>query len=237
MQQKCPSSTGYTPFYLLHGRQAILPVDIQYGTSHSHQATSQTEYVTELNQRLLSAFELVHETAGMQHERQKEYYDTKAISDPRAVGDLVWVLNPKVPKNSSKKLFHPSFRVIKKLSECTYRVQKLEGRKQRQVVHFNRLKPCPKDIRLGHGSGQVPPVNHHRTKYTSSPTSNEQTLLPPIVTNLELVDDDEDHLVNENHTGAGDSTHTLDSQPSTETKRYPTHHYRPPSRLQDYVKS
>jgi len=48
------------------------------------------------------------------------------------VGELVWVLNPKVPKNSSKKLFHPwngPFRVIKKLSECTYRIQRQEGRK------------------------------------------------------------------------------------------------------------
>jgi len=66
-----------------------------------------------------------------------------------------------------------------KLSECTSRVQRLEGRKQRQVVHFNRLKPCPKDIRLGHGSGQVFPVNHHRMKDTSSPTNNKQTLLLP----------------------------------------------------------
>jgi len=51
------------------------------------------------------------------------------------------------------------------------------------------------------------------------------------------VDDDQDQLETEYHTGTGDSTHTLDSQPGTETRRYPTRHRRPPPRLQDYVKS
>jgi len=55
-------------------------------------------------------------------------------------------------------------------------------------------------------------------KDTCSTTSNEQTLLPPIGTNLELVDDNE--VETEHHTGTGDSTHTLDSQPATETRRY-----------------
>ena len=234
------ASTGYTPFYLMYGRQATLPIDIQYGTAQSHQTVSQTEYVAELNQRLSSAFELARKTAGVQHERQKEYYDRKAIDDPHAVGDLVWVLNPRVPKNSSKKLFHPwsgPFRVIKKLSECTYRVQRQGGRRQRQVLHFNRLKPCPKDIRLDH-SDQASPVHHPSTKKTS-PKNNEQTPPPPIGTHLELVDDDEDYLVNDHHTGdtTGDSTHTVHSQPVTETRRYPTRHHRPPARLQDYVRS
>jgi len=123
------ASTGYAPFYLMYGCQATLPVDFQYGTVQSHEADSQTEYVAELNQPLSSAFKLVRNTAGVQHERQKEYYDRKATNDSYAIDNLVWVLNSKVPKNSSKKLFHPwsgPFIVIKKFSERTYRVQKQE---------------------------------------------------------------------------------------------------------------
>ena len=99
------TSTGYTPFYLMYGRQPVLPVDIQYGTAQSHQPTSLNEYAAELDQRLKSAFELVHRTTGIQHERQKQYYDRKVHGESYAVGDLVWVLNPKVPKNSSKSCF------------------------------------------------------------------------------------------------------------------------------------
>jgi len=49
-------------------------------------------YVAEFNQQLSSAFELVRNTAGVQHERQK-YYDRNATNDSHAIDDLVWVLS------------------------------------------------------------------------------------------------------------------------------------------------
>ena len=59
-------------------------------------------YVAEFNQRLSSAFELVRNTAGVQHERQKEYYDRKATNDSYAIDDLVWVLS----KNPSELTYY-----------------------------------------------------------------------------------------------------------------------------------
>ena len=53
----------------MHGCQTFLSVDVQYVTAKSHEAGLQTEYVAELNQRFSSAFELVRNIAGMQHER------------------------------------------------------------------------------------------------------------------------------------------------------------------------
>ena len=110
----------------MHGRQPVLPVDIQYGTAEPHKSASLTEYATKLDQRLSSAFGLASKTSGVHHKKQKQLYDKKAHGDSYAVGDLVWVLNPKVPRNSSKKLFHPwngPFTIVKQLSECTYRIQ------------------------------------------------------------------------------------------------------------------
>ena len=85
------ASTGYSPFYSMHGRQPVLPVDVQYGTAQPHQSTSLTKYVAKLDQQLSSAFKLASKTSGVQHEKQKQYYDRKTRGDSYTVGDLVWV--------------------------------------------------------------------------------------------------------------------------------------------------
>ena len=113
----------------MFGRQVRLPVDIMYGSAPTD-SQSPSAYAVALQKQLVSAYDSVRQTFKVQHERQKEQYDKKIHGDPYVVGDWVWLLNPKVPKNSSKKLFHPwqgPYKVIKKIFECTYRIQALKG--------------------------------------------------------------------------------------------------------------
>ena len=54
-----------------------------------------------------------------------------------------------IPRGHSRKLHCPwtgPYKVINKLSDIIYRTQRCHGRK-RLVVHFNRLKSCPLNIR------------------------------------------------------------------------------------------
>ena len=81
-------STGFTPFYLMFGRQARLPDDIMFRTSKP-QSQSPIEYAATLKKQLTSAFYLAREQMGRQHMRQKEYYDKKLHGDPYQRGDLV----------------------------------------------------------------------------------------------------------------------------------------------------
>ena len=63
----------------------------------------------------------------------------------------MWLHTPPSSRNASRKLYHPwsgPFRVVKQISESTYRVQQIGGRRIRKIVHFNRLKPCPPGVRL-----------------------------------------------------------------------------------------
>ena len=72
------SSTGFTPFYLMFGRQARLPVDIIYETGAPEgESTDVGTYVTSLKRRMSEAFEIVWRNVSKHHQHQKILYDKK----------------------------------------------------------------------------------------------------------------------------------------------------------------
>ena len=137
------TTTGFSPFYLMFGRQPRLPIDLTYGSMPTKKQYV-SEYVKTLNSSLEEAYQNVkHNVTGIQ-DRQKEQYDKTVRGDAYQVGDLVWLHNPVVPRSQSKK-FHRSwigpYRIIECVSTTNYRIQSLLTRKK-VIVHFNRLKPC-----------------------------------------------------------------------------------------------
>ena len=149
------SSTGFTPFFLMFGRQAKLPMDVVYGSTPT-EAQPCTEYAKNLKDRLGEAYTMVREHTGSATGRQKELYDAKVHGGEFKVGDLVWLHNPVVTRGASQKLHCPwagPYQVVKKLSTVVFRTQDVRrGRRSRKVVHFNRLKPCPSTVRLAYYS-------------------------------------------------------------------------------------
>ena len=142
------TSTGCTPFYLMFGRQAKLPVDLMYGMDNTPDVEL-PEYVDNLKRTLQKAYEVAREHIGEKQQFQKELYNQKVHGLPFCVGDLVWLYSPAVTKERSKKLHLPwdgVYRVIKRLSDVNYHIQATIGRCRRLVVHFNRLKKCLFDV-------------------------------------------------------------------------------------------
>ena len=175
-------TTGYTPFYLMFGRQARMPIDILYGTP-TPQVSSPAEYAGRLRQDLELAYHRVRVQLGHKLCRQKDLYDRKVHGRPYECGELVWLYSPVVPRGQSKKLRHPwtgPFRVVRKLSDAVYRIQNTQVPRQRLVVHFDRLKSCPSDIRL--------PVTVPPASLSTGNRPGEPSLQPPGTT-LEIVDD------------------------------------------------
>lgn len=143
------STTGYTPFYLMFGRQAKMPLDVMYGNPPSDDnqpiLPSQTapSFASKLKSRLQEAYNRVRTRMSSKLDRQKEFYDEKAHGQPYEKDELVRVHSKVIPRGVGRKLYRPwtgPFQVIKRLSDAVYRL----------VVHFDRLKRCPPTIRLEH---------------------------------------------------------------------------------------
>ena len=160
------ATTGYTPFYLMHGYEARLPVDVVYGSA-PQKSTSSHDYVADMHQRITTAFEKVRERTGQEQLRQKQYYDQKVHGAPFQVGDLVWLWQPAVPrKRRYCAKFHRAWQgphvIVKRISDSTYRIKSSKNKRLRQVVHFDRLKPCNPGIRIENEAQQQPaPSSEH----------------------------------------------------------------------------
>ena len=156
-------TTGYSPFYLMFGREAWLPVELMFVPSPTDDLPP-PNYAKELQSLLCSAYQRVRNHLNVSHKHQKQLYDKRVHGRPYAIGDFVWLLKPQVPPGQSRKLYCPwngPHLVLARLSDVTYRIRSLSGRPVTQIVHFDRLKPCPADIRLQH-------PNHHTVTAQSS---------------------------------------------------------------------
>jgi len=75
------STTGYSPFYLMYGREPWLPIDIVYGTQ-SQSPTSVNNFVQKSQKFLQQSFDRVHENLSAGHQQQKDIYDKRIHGDP-----------------------------------------------------------------------------------------------------------------------------------------------------------
>ena len=119
-----------------------MPIDLMYGKSPSDVTTSTLEYASSLRKRLEEAYSCVRTQMSHKLDRQKDTYDEK---------DLAWLHSTIVPRGCGREL-HRSwtgpFKMVKQLADSVYRLQNVRLRRHRPVVHVNRLKLCPNDIRM-----------------------------------------------------------------------------------------
>ena len=127
-----------------------MPIEIMFG-SPTPPTSSSSEYAGHLQKQLESAYQRVRDKLGHKLDRQKDLYDRKVHGKPYNVGELVWLHSPAMPRGQARKLRRPwtgPFRVVRRISEATYRIENVWTRRQRLVVHFDRCKLCPPDMRL-----------------------------------------------------------------------------------------
>ena len=138
--------TKFTPFFLTHGREARLPVDIVFNRPPQQQPLH-TTYGVELRQRLEEAFGFVRDNCNKVIRRRAGLFTGTLEGKDLQIGDLVWYYSTRPQEKSAKKLHQGwlgPFKIDKLISDCIIAITP-EGQwtKVRQVsipVPVHRIK-------------------------------------------------------------------------------------------------
>ena len=146
-------TTGFTPNFLMLGREVKLPGEIVFGSTTAdgqELVTSYGSYVDQLRERMQRAHRIAREHLGSSAKRHKDMYDGKTLLFTYEPGDLVWCLSESKQLSFAPKLRRPyegPYLVTWKLSDLDYVVQSDKKGKSR-VLNHNLLKPYEGLIKL-----------------------------------------------------------------------------------------
>ena len=85
------SVTGFSPYFLIYGRQPKLPIDIEYGVTLPDSYNDCKTYADKLKRRLQWAYQAAQRCIDKETTRYKKYYDKGYKCAVLVSGDLVMV--------------------------------------------------------------------------------------------------------------------------------------------------
>ena len=136
-------STGFTPFFLLHGVEPRWDVDIKLSTEPSERY-SVNDYADGLLKKLENAHELCRDHLQVTAARMSDWYDKKVKVQSFDPGDQVYVLNLRAYQGRCPKWvrrYRDVATVIQKINDVTYRVECNQWKQNKiRIVHVDKLK-------------------------------------------------------------------------------------------------
>ena len=136
------SSTGFTPNYLMTGREMRLPAHVIF-PSPEIEPQLVTEYARQLRHNLQTAFRDTSLHLSRSHEHTKDRSQHYARYRPYEIGDLVYVLTPKGSRGKLGEVWCGPWKVVCRTG-VIYTLEWVQpGKKKRnRRYHFNLLKLC-----------------------------------------------------------------------------------------------
>jgi len=135
-------ATGYTPNFLMFGRELNVAVDLVLGNP-TGPPRSVNDYAEHITGMMSAAYDEVREQLGRSANRAKQYYDFGAKPREFKSGDLVWLYSPRQFKGRSPKwsrCYSGPWEVVRRVNTVNYAVRK-SPRSAVTMVHVNKLKP------------------------------------------------------------------------------------------------
>ena len=131
------SRTGHTPYFIMFGRDPIVPVDTILEPRRKYYGE---DYLPQLLERQRKAWEMVIDNTKEMRQKNREIYDRKVKTQHLDVGDMVYYYSP---HNRQDKLdfmwSKPYWRIIVKQGTVNYIIRNIETGEEK-IVHANNLK-------------------------------------------------------------------------------------------------
>ena len=150
--------TGFTPYFLMFGREPILPIDLEFGITNPILVDSSHEnFAKKLRKRLQWAYKVANEYIQKETMCHKEYYDKRMRCMKLDINDVVLV-RVKAFGNDRKvadKWEEYLYWVVEQLPDRpVFKVQNLNDMTKFHTLHCNMLFP----LRTAQGNDDEPSV-------------------------------------------------------------------------------
>ncbi|XP_056437540.1 uncharacterized protein LOC130374637 [Gadus chalcogrammus] len=149
-------STGYSPYHLMFGREARLPIDICFGISPNGESeTSYQQYVARMRKELQKAYQLASDSATKSHLKNKARYDHRVRDSPLEKGDRILIQNLglKGKHKLQDRWKSTPYVVVEKLPNLpVYKVKPEHGTGVVKTLHQDHLLPIGYMVRLSNQS-------------------------------------------------------------------------------------
>lgn len=133
------SSTGYTPYFLVHGREPQLPLGCQFRAGHPDEGRK--EFVEALKQRISEAYSIAKGKDSKTRKARAKAHDKGKQPRGFKTGEKIYLHEPAVPQGHARKFRRPwtgPHTILAQTSPVNYEIALASG--GRSIVHTNRLK-------------------------------------------------------------------------------------------------
>jgi len=135
------ASANYSPFFLLYGREARLPIDVTLQTGRPTYFYDSDEYAMQLREMLSRAYQTAGTNIQRAQDKQKRNYDRTALDLQFNVGDKVFKRVGQIAPGTSPKFTNKYEGPYTIDHVSTPNVTMINSLGKKEVVHVNRLKP------------------------------------------------------------------------------------------------
>lgn len=171
------SSTGYSPFYLLFGRECRMAIDLTLGTKPDQ--AEGMDWIVTLQERLTSAYKLAKAKIDQEADRRKKMHDRTAKSHTLKPGTVVRIRKRVLGRSKIGDAWGSRlFRVLRRQGENdVYVIEPCDGLGDEKTLNRRELKPAeapdwlpqlPSDQREAESAESLPTSATRRTREPSS---------------------------------------------------------------------
>uniref|UniRef100_A0AAY4AM26 Gypsy retrotransposon integrase-like protein 1 n=1 Tax=Denticeps clupeoides TaxID=299321 RepID=A0AAY4AM26_9TELE len=175
-------ATGFSPYCLMFGREARLPVDLCFGTSPDGvRDACHLQYVSKLKEDLKQAYKLASDAANKRHQRNKRLYDQRVTFQSIEIGDRVLLRNLGLRgKHKLESRWSPDpYVVVGKMPNIpVFKIKREDGTRGIKTIHRDHLLPIGQLVRIPSTSIVDNSLSRPRTRRKSHRNGTETRTEP-----------------------------------------------------------